>query len=59
MNLCKCEVETQTNQVLGLEVKNREADKVYMLGQGKRLTKNLSQMLDTGLDWVVENRFRY
>ena len=55
----KCEVETQTNQVLGLEVKNREADKVYILGQGQRLTKNLSQMLDTGLDWVVENRFRY
>ena len=55
----KCEVETVTNQVLGLVVKNREADKVYILGQGQRLTKNLSQMLDTGLDWVVEERFRY
>lgn len=55
----KCELETETNQVLGLEVKNREADKVYILGQGQRLTKNLSKMVDIGLDWVVENRFRY
>ena len=55
----KCEVETVTNQVLGLEVKNRDADKVYILGQGQRLTKNLAQMLDTGLDWVVEEYFKY
>ena len=55
----KCEVETVTNQVLGLEVKNRDADKVYILGQGQRLTKNLAQMLDTGLDWVVEEHYKY
>ena len=55
----KCEVETVTNQVLGLVVKNREADKVYAFSQGQRLKANLEQMLDTGLDWVVIERFKY
>ncbi len=57
--LRKCEKESDTKKVLGLEVKNREADKVYVFSQGQRLKANLEQMLDTGLDWVVIERFKY
>ena len=57
--LRKCEKESDTKKVLGLEVKNREADKVYAFSQGQRLKANLEQMLDTGLDWVVIERFKY
>ena len=57
--LRQCEKEPETKKVLGLEVKNREADKVYEMTQGQRLKSNLGQMLDTGLDWVVVERFKY
>ena len=57
--LRKCEQESDTRKVLGLEIKNREAGKVYILGQGQRLKANLAQILDSGLDWVVIERFKY
>ena len=57
--LRKCEEETQTRKVLGFEAKNREADKVYAFRQTQRLKQNLSQLLDSGLDWVVIERFKY
>ena len=57
--LRKCEQESQTRKILGLEVQNREADKVYAFRQGQRLKANLSQLLDQNLDWVVTERFKY
>ena len=57
--LRKCEKEAETKKVLGLEIKNREANKVYVLDQGQRLKANLAQILDTGIDWVVIKRFKY
>ena len=57
--LRKCEQESQTRKILGLELKNREADRVYAFSQGQRLKQNLSQLLDRGLDWVVVERYKY
>tara|TARA_B100001093_G_scaffold387344_1_gene373331 strand:+ start:71 stop:445 length:375 start_codon:yes stop_codon:yes gene_type:complete len=55
----KCLNEPQTNKILGLEVKNREANKSYRIPEGRRLQNNPKTIVDINLNWEVDKKFRY
>ncbi len=58
-SLRKCQKDLETNQVLGLTLKNRVSGQTYIFNENQRLKKLPSRLIDRNLDWQVEKRFRY
>tara|TARA_B100001250_G_scaffold154700_1_gene132911 strand:- start:79 stop:456 length:378 start_codon:yes stop_codon:yes gene_type:complete len=58
-SLRKCQKDQETNQVLGLILKNRVAGQTYIFNENQRIRKAPSRLIDRNLDWQVEKRFRY
>ena len=58
-SLRKCQKDIDTNQVLGLTLKNRVAGQTYIFNENQRIRKAPSRLIDRNLDWQVEKRFRY
>ncbi len=58
-SLRKCQKDIETNQVLGLTLKNRVAGQTYIFNENQRIRKAPSRLIDRNLDWQVEKRFRY
>lgn len=58
-SLRKCQKDLETNQVLGLILKNRVAGQTYIFKENQRIREAPSRLIDRNLDWQVEKRFRY
>tara|TARA_Y100001968_G_C19275625_1_gene676578 strand:- start:290 stop:667 length:378 start_codon:yes stop_codon:yes gene_type:complete len=58
-SLRKCQKDAETNQVLGLNLKNRVAGQTYIFNENQRIKNSPSRLIDRNLDWQVEKRFRY
>jgi len=55
----KCQFDKETNQIIGLEVLNREKNKNYYFSQSQRLKNSPNNLLDIDLKWQISKRFRY
>ena len=55
----KCEYDKETNQIIGLDLLNRELNKKYYFSQDKRLKKFPQNIIDNDLEWGITKRFRY
>ena len=55
----KCQFDKETNQILGLDVLNREENKNYYFSQAQRIEKSPNNLLDIDLKWTITKRFRY
>ena len=55
----KCQFDKETNQIIGLDVINREKNKKYYFSQNKRLKNSPSNIMDVDLEWEINKRFRY
>ena len=55
----RCQFDKETNQILGLELNNREENKNYYLSESQRLKNSPTNLLDRDLDWEIFKRFRY
>ena len=58
-SLRNCQKDLETNQVLGLTLKNRVSGQTYIFNENQRLKKSPSRSIERNLDWQVEKRFRY
>ena len=54
-----CQFDKETNQIIGLDLLNREQNKKYYLSQDRRIQGSPLNMLDTDLEWQISKRFRY
>ena len=55
----KCQFDKETNQIIGLEVLNREKNKNYYFSKNQRLQKSPNNLLDIDLKWKILKRFKY
>ena len=55
----KCQFDKETNQIIGLDVINREKNKKYYFSQNKRLKNSPTNIMDIDLEWKINKRFRY
>ena len=55
----KCQFDKETNQIIGLEVLNREKNKNYYFPKNQRLQKSPNNLLDIDLKWNILKRFKY
>ena len=55
----KCQFDKETNQIIGLEVLNREKNKNYYFPNNQRLQKSPNNLLDIDLKWKILKRFKY
>ena len=55
----KCEYDKETNQIIGLDLLNRELNKKYYFSQDKRLKKFPQNIIDNDLEWGITKRCRY
>ena len=55
----KCQFDKETNQIIGLEVLNREKNKNYYFPKNQRLQKSPNNLLDINLKWNILKRFKY
>ncbi len=55
----KCQVDKETNQIIGLKILNREENKNYYFKQSQRLKDSPDNLLDMDLKWDIEKRFKY
>ena len=55
----RCLKEAETNKIIGLEVTNREENKVYLFQQSDRSKSSLTTINDFRSDWEVKKRFQY
>ncbi|AIQ96013.1 hypothetical protein [Prochlorococcus sp. MIT 0604] len=55
----KCIYDKETNQILGLEVSNREKNKTYYFPENQRVKDSPLRLFDLDLKWKIEKRFKY
>ena len=55
----KCISDKETNQILGLELLNREKNKTYYFPENQRVKDSPLTLFDLDLKYTIEKRFKY